>query len=1093
MTNTPEDAIPTGDLTPRDPGPTGDFGTLGVPAPTPSPAADGATERSGDSIGPYKLLEVIGEGGFGVVYLAERREPMVQRVALKVIKPGMDSKAVVARFEQERQALAVMDHPNVARVFDGGVTASGRPYFVMEYVKGETLTAYADRKRLTLRERLELFIPICEAVQHAHHKGLIHRDLKPSNVLVAEVEGKPAPKVIDFGVAKAMAGEGWTDTAHTQSGVVIGTPLYMSPEQVAGETDVDTRADVYSLGVMLYELLTGEVPFDPGVLRKAALAEIQRIIREVTPPKPSTRVAQLADARTTALAVARSASRERIAGELRRELDWIPLMALRKERERRYASPQALADDVRRYLDGRPLRAAPDSKAYLARKFVRRNRVQVLAAAVVFLALTAGLVVALWQRNEAIRAKDAEAEQRAEAESQRTRADERADAAERAEAAATVARDAEKERADQLKKVSDFQSGMLGQIDATKAGIDLMKDVRERFAAALEKAGVPEADRTARVDALQQELVRVNATDAAAAMIDRTILKPAIKTIDEQFKDQPEVDAQLRQALGELYFGIGLYDSALPFLESALATQRAALGNDHPSTIVTMNMLGLLLRFRGELERSHAVLTEALDRSRRVLGEDHRDSRRIVNNIALVLRDMGRYSEAEPLAREVLSKARRLEGDDDESTMSYLNNLGILLISQGVYGEAEAVLREALERRRRVFGEEDRNTLKSMYNYGALFWARGDINEAEPHYREALERRRRVLGEEHPETIESISALSALLHSQRRFSEAEAYCVEAVDKFRRVLGEDHPSTIQEGLNLATLYLSAGRRDEAEATLKKWIAKARVVMGETHSMTLSARVNMAELLQLAGRAVEAEAMFREILRLRSELLGEDHPLTLQSLHSLGLILRIQGRLPEAEAQWRELLDRRRRVLGPESRDTLLTMHSLAAVLVDQGRLDEAVEYCREVVEKRRRTLGEADFDTLRSIALLGHVEVDLGRFGEAMELVGPAEPLARSAFIDGQRPRLGGLLTTLARARLGVGYDAVRFALAEANLLEAHPIYVAAKDRGPTHKDTLACVRALVDLYTAWNTAEPGKGYDAKAAEWKAKLSPPKAD
>ncbi|MFO0836094.1 MAG: serine/threonine-protein kinase [Phycisphaerales bacterium] len=277
-------------------------------------------EKPGDSIGPYKLLEIIGEGGFGTVWLAERREPMVQRVALKIIKPGMDSRAVIARFEQERQALAVMDHPNVAKVFDGGLTPTGRPYFVMELVKGEPITDFADQHRLTIKQRLELFIPVCDAVQHAHHKGLIHRDLKPGNVLVAEIEGKPVPKVIDFGVAKAVASEGWTNTAHTQSGMIIGTPEYMSPEQVAGEIDVDTRTDVYSLGVLLYQMLTGELPFDSRVLRKAAFEEIQRIIREVTPPKPSTRLAQLAGERTTTIAQARSTSIDRMAGELRREL-----------------------------------------------------------------------------------------------------------------------------------------------------------------------------------------------------------------------------------------------------------------------------------------------------------------------------------------------------------------------------------------------------------------------------------------------------------------------------------------------------------------------------------------------------------------------------------------------------------------------------------------------------------------------------------------------------------------------------------------------------------------------------------------------------
>ncbi|MFO0859473.1 MAG: tetratricopeptide repeat protein [Phycisphaerales bacterium] len=753
---------------------------------------DGSRSKPGDRVGPYTLMELIGEGGFGTVWLAERREPMVQRVAIKIIKPGMDSKAVVARFDQERQALAVMDHPNVAKVFDGGVTDRGLPYFVMEHVAGEPITNFCDRHRYTIRQRLELFISVCDAVQHAHMKGIIHRDLKPSNVLAEMVDGKPLVKVIDFGIAKALVRDAEM-TQFTSEGMAIGTPEYMSPEQVGGRLDVDTRTDVYSLGIVLYELLVGRLPFDPRELRRRGFDEIRRIIREEDPPKPSTRLSTVGADGSSIAVSRRHHSPATLIRELRRELEWIPLKAMRKDRDRRYDSAAAFGEDVRRYLDGRALLAAPESRIYLAKKFVARNKPQVLAAAAVLVALVAGLAVSLWQRSEAIAARDAEAKQRTEAEQQRARADERADAATRAEVAATAARDAEKERADQLKKVSDFQSQMLAQIDTTKAGIDLMADVRERFVAALEKSGVPEADRTARVDSLRQELVRVSATDAAAAMIDRTILKPAIKTIDEQFKNDPATDASLRQALADLYRTIGLYDAAFPLQESALATRRRVLGEEHPDTLTSINNMGFLLE------------------------------------------------------------------------------------------------------------------------------AQGKLDQAEPYYREALEKRRRVLGEEHPSTLTSISNMGALLRAQGKLDQAEPYVREALEKRRRVPGEEHPNTLI-------------------------------------SVTAMVRLNLAQ-------------------------------------------------------------------------------------------------------NKAR----------------------------EALDLITPYEPAARKRFTGGNVRLLADFLSALGRARAGAGFDAVRFTLAEANLLEAHPIYVAAKDRGPTHKDTLACVQALVDLYTTWDAAEPGKGYDAKASEWKTKL------
>jgi tetratricopeptide (TPR) repeat protein len=647
---------------------------------------------------------------------------------------------------------------------------------------------------------------------------------------------------------------------------------------------------------------------------------------------------------------------------LRRELEWIPLKALRKDRKRRYASAESLAADVRRYLNGKPLEAAPESRAYLVRKFVRRNRVQVLAALAVALALVAGFGTALWQARVAAQQRDAADARRAESErvvsylrtpletlteaawdSNSLRdAEDRSQAVAGAKDVETLseaersaimmagvaisqfealkaARDAERERADQLKKVSDFQSQMLAQIDTTKAGIDLMADVRERFVAALEKAGVPEAERTTRVDSLRQELVRVNATDTAAAMIDRTILKPAIAAIDAQFKDDPTTDASLRQALAELYRTIGLYDVALPLQESALATRRRVLGEEHPDTLTSMIRISVLFDVMEKHAESARYARDALEKRRRVLGEDHPD------------------------------------------TIYAINTLGNALSELGLTAEAEPYYREALEKSLRVLGKLHATTSNSYLNLATV---QDDPSEAQSNFAEALEIRRQLLGPEHPDTVVVISWIGFRLRNQGKLAEAEPYYREAMEKFRSVLGEEHP----------------------------W--------------------------------------------------------TLKSVHNMGDLLQAQG------------------------------------------KLDQAEPYVREALEKSRRVLGEEHLDTLRSIFVMGALLRAQGKHQEAIELLAPAEPANRKTFTGGNARRLADFLTPLGRARVGLGYDAERFTLAESNLLEAHPIYVAAKDRGPTHKDTLACVQGLVDLYTAWDAAEPGKGYDAKAAEWKAKLTPP---
>jgi eukaryotic-like serine/threonine-protein kinase len=797
----------------------------------------------GEMVGPYRLLSVIGEGGFGVVYLAERREPMVQRVALKVLKPGMDSAAVVARFDQERQALAVMDHPNVARVFDGGVTERGLPYFVMEHVSGQPITVYCDRRRLTIRQRIELFIPVCEAVQHAHQKGIIHRDLKPGNVLVSEVDGHGVPKVIDFGVAKAITPVGLGSGANTLVGSLIGTPEYMSPEQVVGESDIDTRTDVYSLGVVLYELLTGELPFDAEALRRGGMGEVQRIIRELSPPKPSTRLASVGDARLTRTAENRAVTRERLSAELRRELDWIPLMAMRKERERRYASAAAMAEDLRRYLDGRTLRAAPESRAYLARKFVQRNRAGVGAGVAVAGALVVGLGAAVWQAREA-------AGQRDEARFQASRADERAAAAETAERDARTAQAAEAARAAELREVSAFQESMLRQIDATAAGRRLRDDLLARHGAALER-GEGGSDPSA--SGFARELGRVNATDAAVEFIDRTILAPAVRALDEQFRDKPALDAQLRQALADRYVELGRFDAALPLQERALELRRTALGEDHADTLVSISSMAYLLDSLGRTTEALPYFREVLERARVVFGPDHENTIAAESNLGYLLFTLARSDEAEPYYRRALESSRRVLGPEHPSTVTCLANTGFLLRSMGRRDEAEAMYRQVLEVRRRVLGGDAPDTVTALNNLGSLLIDAGRAAEAEPLYREALETSRRVLGQEHPSTLNAVVNSGSLLVSLGRPREAVALLAPAEQGVRKVFVGENASRVAALLGTLGAARAGLAEDAAElAAAEKNLLEARSIYeaqrGATHRDTMRVGESLARLYE-----------------------------------------------------------------------------------------------------------------------------------------------------------------------------------------------------------------------------------------------------
>lgn len=770
---------PTEDSRPdRDPEQTLDS-TLDLPG-------EGNSLRAGRMMGHYRLLEMIGEGGFGTVWSAEQHEPVKRRVALKIIKLGMDTRQVIARFEAERQALAMMDHPSIAKVFDAGATEDGRPYFVMELVHGVPIQQYCDTEKLDMGSRLELFRQVCQAIQHAHQKGIIHRDIKPSNVLVTLQDGRPVPKVIDFGIIKATHGDLTDKTIFTQQNQILGTPVYMSPEQadISG-LDIDTRSDIYSLGVLLYELLTGTTPFAADELLSKGYGEMMRIIREEEPLRPSTRLGTLGE-QATLTAQLRRADAPRLTSFLRGDLDWIVMKCLEKDRGRRYESASSLAADIERHQRDEPVLAGPPSARYRLGKFVKRHRGRVIAGAMIVLLLVLGVAGTSIGLGWALRERD-----RAIAETQRA--------------------EQELARATEIKGLISEMLTSVNPDNAQGADTTLLRELLEEAAQRLMDGEITD-------EVIAAELHQIIGTTyhALGYYEEAVTHKEAAWETRRRVLGEDHIDTLILQSgLATTYLKQSRFALAESLQTEAVEAMIRTVGEEDPRTLTYQNSLVGTYVYMGRYAEAESLAVHSLEIQVRVLGPQDEVTLNGYNSLGGIYANQGRYSEAEGLFKEQLVALRGAFGEEHPMALICAGNLAAVLAYQNKFDEAEALYTRTLDSLRRVLGEDHDQTMTSTTNLAFMYDRQERYDEAESLYKEVLAVRRRVMGEYHYDTVVTMINLGTLLAEQERYAEAEPLKAQALEGCRMVFGEDHSLTLSQMRSLGNIYRELGRFAEAE--------------------------------------------------------------------------------------------------------------------------------------------------------------------------------------------------------------------------------------------------------------------------------------
>jgi eukaryotic-like serine/threonine-protein kinase len=904
--------------------------------PQSSPASAGFPGR----IGRYRILQRLGRGGMGEVFEAEQTEPVHRKVALKLIKGGMDTQEVLARFDSERQALALMNHPNVARMLDGGATEQGRPYFVMEYIQGVPITEYCDAHELSTSERLELFVQVCDGVQHAHQKGIVHRDIKPSNVLVTVEDQKAIPKIIDFGLAKAL-GSGEPDmTQFTHIGQIIGTPSYMSPEQVSG-SDIDTRTDVYSLGVLLYQLLAGSVPFELKITPHEGWDAFKKKVSEQEPVRPSSRTSSLGDSS------ADTASKRRIdpaswSKELRGDLDWITLRALEKDRTHRYQSPSELAADITRHLKHEPVLAGPPSTVYRVRKFIRRHRIGAAAAAVVALALVAGITGTTIGLIRATRAEKAAVE-----ESENTR------------------------------QLSDFLLGLFRVSDPSEARGNTItaREILDKGAQKIERelGGRP---------AIKAEMMRtiggvydsLGLYKQAQPLLERSLV--IARTAAER---KPLLLSNSLLQLAGLYIAQGKYTQALALAQEGLSIQEKALGPEHREVSRGLLLVGIIYRNMGKYAEAKSQIERALSIREKALGPEHVEVLDTLYHLGWLHKLMGKYDESANFYGRVLAIKEKKLGMDHPDVASALNDIGVVREEKGDYPGALKLFSQALGIREKVYSPDHPEIAASLDNIGGVLWYMGKYTEARPYYERAIKIRERALGPAHPDLAKSLNNLALLFRYLGEEVKSRPLYERSLAIDEKALGPEHPDVAHDLTNLALLLASRGELVEAERLCTRALTIEEKVLGPDHAEVAFTLRSLGQLNRRSGKYEKARSFFEGALSIQEKKLGLQHAQVATTLTELGRLHVDCGNYKKARNLYERALLIREKAYGTEDPRVVFSLENLVSLDSSNGKqqaarpiIERATAICEKSLAIQEKAGGSKDpkvANTLQNLAWL----------------------------------------------------------------------------------------------------------------------------